>query len=87
LIPIEDLLHRIQWDPGYAGAAIEVGYLDRVGRRIARVPFERIRLVRGHHFSFEAMEDDGTLHQVPFHRVREVWCNGRLIWERAAEAR
>lgn len=87
MIPIEDLLHRIQWDPRFAGTAIEIGYLDRVGQRIVRVPFARVRLTRGHHFSFEAIEDDGSLHDVPFHRVREVRCDGRLIWQRAEEAR
>jgi uncharacterized protein (UPF0248 family) len=60
VIPIEDLLHRLQWDPRFAGAAVEIGYLDRVGQRIVRVPF---------------------------HRVREVRCDGRLIWQRAEEAR
>jgi uncharacterized protein (UPF0248 family) len=46
------------------------------------VPFTRIQLTRGHHFSFDAIEDDGSVHEVPFHRVRSVWCDGRLIWQR-----
>jgi uncharacterized protein (UPF0248 family) len=24
----------------------------------------------------------GVSHSIPFHRVREVWQDGRLIWER-----
>jgi uncharacterized protein (UPF0248 family) len=27
-------------------------------------------------------EEDGTLHTVPFHRVRKVWRDGMIIWER-----
>jgi uncharacterized protein (UPF0248 family) len=82
MIPIEDLLHRVQWDPGFAGAEVLVGYLDRVGHRIVRVRFDRIHLTRGDHFSFDAVEDDGSVHEVPLHRVREVWRDSVLIWQR-----
>jgi uncharacterized protein (UPF0248 family) len=30
MIPIQDLLHRIQWDPEFGSAAFEIGYVDRV---------------------------------------------------------
>ncbi len=82
MIPIEDLLHRLQWDPAFAGGAVRIGYHDHIENRIVRVPFERVRLTRGHHFSFETVDDDGTLRQVPFHRIREVWRDRELIWER-----
>jgi uncharacterized protein (UPF0248 family) len=51
-----------------------------------RVPFERIRLPEDHRFGFEALEDDGTAHSVPYHRVREVWRDGALIWARQKAA-
>jgi uncharacterized protein (UPF0248 family) len=86
VITIEDLLHRLQWDPAFARGAVLVGYHDHVGDRIVRVPFDRLNLTRGRHFSFEAIEDDGSVHLVPFHRVREVWRDGRLIWERHVAA-
>jgi hypothetical protein len=47
------------------------------------VPFERIRLPEDHRFAFEAAEEDGSLHAVPYHRVREVWRDGERIWSRA----
>lgn len=82
MIPIQDLLHRIQWDPDFGKADFMIGYYDRVDDRIIRVPFQRIHLTRGEHFSFDLIADDGAVHMVPFHRVREVWRNGELIWKR-----
>jgi uncharacterized protein (UPF0248 family) len=84
VIPIQDLLHRIQWDPEFGNAEFVIGYRDRIANRIVRVPFRRVYLEKGEHFSFETVEDDGTVHTVPFHRVREVWRNGALIWQRSA---
>jgi len=82
MIPIQDLLHRIQWDADFGKAEFEIGYYDRVTRAIVRVPFRRVHFERGEHFAFEAVEDDGSVHTVPLHRVREVWRNGALIWAR-----
>jgi uncharacterized protein (UPF0248 family) len=83
MIPIQDLLHRIQWDPEFGRAEFEIGYFDRVTREIVRVPFRRVHFEKGEHFAFEAIEEDGSVHSVPLHRVREVWRNGALIWQRA----
>lgn len=82
MIPIQDMLHRIQWDPEFGKGDFVIGYYDRVARRIARVPLRRVHLEKGARFSFEAVEDDGSVHSVPFHRVREVWRDGELIWQR-----
>lgn len=82
MIPIQDLLHRIQWDPALAGARFEIGYLDRVADRIVRVPFGDVRLGRGPRLVLEAVGPDGSMHTVPLHRVREVWRDGQLIWQR-----
>jgi uncharacterized protein (UPF0248 family) len=85
MIPIQDLLHRIQWDPEFGKGEFVVGYYDRVADAVVRVPFRRVHLARGEHFAFEAVEDDGSVHTVPLHRVREVWRDGELIWQRAHE--
>lgn len=83
MIPIQDLLHRMQWDPEFGKADFEIGYFDRVTGKIVRVPFRHVRFEKGEHFAFEAVEDDASVHAVPLHRVREVWRNGELIWQRA----
>lgn len=82
MIPIQDLLHRIRWDPEFGRGEYVLGYYDRVARRVTRVPLRRIRLEKGEHFAFEAIEDDGSAHSVPLHRVRELWRDGELIWKR-----
>lgn len=82
MIPIQDLLHRIQWDPEFGKGELVIGYYDRMAKKVVRVPFRRIRLAAGDHFAFEALESDASVHNVPLHRVREVWRDGMLIWHR-----
>jgi len=87
MIPIHELLARIRWDSEFGRARFEIAYLDHTQGALVRLPFERIALPEEHRFGFEAVEDDGTRHSVPYHRVREVWRDGRLIWERKEEGR
>ena len=83
MMPIQDLLNRIRWDEEFArGMRFVIGYHDRLADRIVKVPFERIHFQPGEHFGFEAIESDGSVHSIPFHRVREVWRDGELIWHR-----
>ena len=86
MIPIQDLLHRIRWDPDFGKAEFVVGYFDRLSGALVRVPMRRIRFPTGEHFAFEAVEDDGAVHNVPLHRVREVWRDGELIWHREPQS-
>ncbi|SFE02544.1 DUF504 domain-containing protein [Nitrosomonas sp. Nm166] len=85
MIPIHELLARIRWDPEFGKGQFELAYEDRVEYQLKRVPLAQIVIEPGQHFMFESVEDDGTLHTVPFHRVRKVWRNGVLIWERHPE--
>ena len=82
MMPIQDLLNRIRWDEEFGRGEFLIGYYDRVADQIVKVPFERIHLEKGEHFGFDAIEADGSVHNVPFHRVRDVWRDGELIWHR-----
>jgi uncharacterized protein (UPF0248 family) len=82
VIPIQDLLHRIRWDADFGKAEFVIGYYDRVARRIVRVPYRDILVPKADHFAFSAADADGYVHDVPLHRVREVWRDGILIWHR-----
>lgn len=82
MIPIHELLARIRWDPEFARGRLEIGYLDRNRKAIVRLPLERIRMSSLDRFGFDAIEEDGSVHSVPYHRVREVWRDGELIWSR-----
>ena len=82
MVPIHQLLARIEWDPHYARGAIEIAYLDRRKTGLVRVALERI-LARSA-FGFEAEQEDGTVQSIPYHRVREVRRDGVVIWSRLA---
>jgi len=56
--------------------------LARIRKTLVRLPLERIRLSAQDRFGFEAMEEDGSAHSVPYHRVRAVWRDGELVWSR-----
>ena len=84
MTPIHELLARIRWDPEYGRGQFEIGYLDHKEGRLVRVALERIETIPGERFTFEAIEDDGSMHTVPYHRVRAVWRDGELVWSRAA---
>lgn len=83
MITIEALLQRIRWDPQFGRGSFTIGYYDRLRRQIVTVPLQQIHMHSGNHFSFTAVEADGTVHEVPFHRVREVRRDGECIWRRA----
>jgi uncharacterized protein (UPF0248 family) len=82
MIPIHELLNRIRWDREYGQADIEIGYYDRLEQRIIRVPLRSIFFEPGDHFAFDLYDHEGELHSIPLHRVKQVFRNGELIWQR-----
>jgi len=82
MIPIQDLLNRIIWDKEYGRGSFEIGYYDRVEDSIIRVSFRMIELIPGDHFSFLLYGPEGEACSIPFHRVRQVYKDGQLIWQR-----
>lgn len=81
--PIHELLSRIRWDPDYSQADFEVGYFDRLEQRIVRIPLREVYFPEDEHFVFTLTDADGVTHHVPYHRVREVYRNGELVWQRS----
>ena len=84
MVPIHELLSRIRWDRSFGDGFFEVGYSDHVERHIVRVPFARIHIEKGNRFSFLLETDLDEIMTIPFHRVREVYRDGVLIWQRKA---
>lgn len=82
MTPIHELLNRIRWDAALAQDRFVLGYYDRVARKVILVPVGQVELTPGEHFAFQVTDADGTAHEVPFHRVKEVYRNGELIWHR-----
>ena len=82
MIPIHELLNRIIWDKEYGEARFVIGYYDRVSDEIVRVPFKELDFDPGDHFDFSLIDEEGETHTIPLHRIREVFRNDELVWER-----
>lgn len=82
MIPIHELLNRIRWDAEYGRADFKIGYYDRIEDTIIIVPLKKLHFEPDDHFSFELYDDSAEVHMVPLHRIRQVYRNGELIWER-----
>ena len=80
--PLRDLLHRIRWDAEFGCGEFALGYDDRMARRETVVPFRSIRIEPSEMFSFR--DDNGTVTRIPLHRVRTVYKDGAIIWQRPA---
>jgi uncharacterized protein (UPF0248 family) len=86
MLPIQKLLNRIRWDPRFRAGRFGIGYYDRRVNGILMVPLEAIRFPDDMRFVFELYDEEGEVYRIPFHRVRRVTRNGRVIW-RSAPAR
>lgn len=82
MIPLHQLLSRIRWDPEFGRGEFRVGYSDRMRRGLVYVPLQKVVQEEGNRFSFGVTDEEGVVHSVPYHRVKEVWKDGRLIWRR-----
>jgi uncharacterized protein (UPF0248 family) len=86
MMPIQELLSRIRWDPAFGRARFEIAYYDRVDRTLVRVPLANVSPSEGPHYFLDIVAPDGVAHSVPLHRVRAVWRDGELIWRRERKA-
>ena len=82
MIPIQQVLSRIRWDRQFGQGAFEIGYYDRVREEIIRVPFAEIIFPEERRDSIRIMDRDGIVQTIPLHRIREVYKNNELIWNR-----
>jgi uncharacterized protein (UPF0248 family) len=80
--PIHELLARIRWDADFGKSRFVIGYWDRVAGKVLHVDLREIAWDPGNPSFFDLTDEDGVDHGIPFHRVREVWRDGTLIWQR-----
>jgi glutathione synthase/RimK-type ligase-like ATP-grasp enzyme/uncharacterized protein (UPF0248 family) len=80
MTPIHELLARIRWDAAFAKGRFALGYWDRVARRVLHVDLRDIAWDADNPTFFDLVDEDGVVHAIPFHRVREVWRDGELVW-------
>lgn len=84
--PIHELLSRIHWDEAFGNGQFELAYLDHACAQLKRISIERIDFKESSKFSFRVHCEDNSEQDIPFHRVREVYKNGELIWHRPDDA-
>lgn len=82
MIPLHELLSRIHWDPEFGRGEFKIGYLDHVRNELLYVPLGEMYQEPDSHFCFDVTDEAGVVHSVPYHRVKEVWEDGALIWRR-----
>ncbi len=82
MIPLHELLARIRWDPEFGRGEFRIGYLDHSREDLVYVPLSNAREDPENNSSFEVTAEDGATHSIPYHRVKEVWKDGALIWRR-----
>lgn len=80
--PIHELLARIRWDAKFAKSRFVIGYRDRVAARVLHADLREIAWDADNPSIFHLTDANGADHAIPFHRVREVWRDGALIWQR-----
>jgi len=83
--PIDELLSRIRWDAEFGAGYFEVAYADHVSATLIRVPLQRLEFEAGNHFAFQVQTPADECRTIPFHRVRAVYKDGQLIWQRPPE--
>ncbi|HXU92740.1 MAG TPA: DUF504 domain-containing protein [Gallionella sp.] len=82
MIPLHELLNRIHWNPEFGRGEFRIGYLDHRHAGLVYVPLHEMRPDEESHSCFEVTDEAGIVHSVPYHRVKEVWKDGALIWRR-----
>jgi uncharacterized protein (UPF0248 family) len=82
MTPIHELLARIRHDPQFGQGVFELGYLDRFDTQVRRVMLGHVDFPEGEKRVFAFVDADGQKRRIPFHRIREVYRDGALIWQR-----
>lgn len=82
MTPIHELLARIRWDAEFAKSRFVIGSLDHVAGKVLHADLREIDWDADNPSFFDLIDEAGTTRSIPFHRVREVWRDGALIWQR-----
>lgn len=82
MIPIHELLNRIRWDKQFGSGKFELGYYDRIRRRVIRIPFSDVEVDPESPNFLWVHDQGGEVHSVPLHRVKDVYRDDKRIWHR-----
>lgn len=82
MTPIHELLARLRWDAAFARSRFVIGYRDRIERKVIYADLREVARDADNPAFFDLLAEEGVARSVPLHRVREVWRDGELIWQR-----
>lgn len=82
MIPIQALISRIRHDRAFGRGRWEIAYVDRALTSLVRLPFEAVNTRAHIGFVFEVVDEEGIERSIPYHRVRQVWHDGKVVWFR-----
>jgi uncharacterized protein (UPF0248 family) len=80
--PVQEILNRIRWDEDFATHRFKIAYYDRLEHDVLMVDFHDVLFAPDDHFSFQLIDQSGEPHSIPYHRVRAIYQNDKLIWQR-----
>lgn len=82
MMPLHELLSRIRWDPVFGRGEFKLGYIDHARAGLVYVPLSDAHQEADALACFEVTDAEGHVLSIPYHRVKEVWKDGELIWRR-----
>ncbi len=82
MTPLHELLARIRWDAEFGKGRFALGYLDHVAGDIVRVDLRDVGTDPDNASLLQVWDDEGVRHSIPLHRVKQVFRDGELIWQR-----
>ena len=78
MIPIKDLLSKINWDAREKPEEYVLWYVDF--GKLKPVPYLSIKRFEG---NFMVIEKQGKEVEIPLHRVRKVMKGDKVVWQRS----
>jgi uncharacterized protein (UPF0248 family) len=82
---VQEILNRIRWDESFAKHRYKIAYFDRLQHDLITVDFHDLQFTPDDHFCFQLVDQYGEPHSIPYHRVRAIYQNDELIWQRHPE--
>jgi len=80
--PIQEILSRIRWDEKLSHEKFKIAYYDRFEKDLIVVALDELRFSPDDHFGFYVVDETGETHSIPYHRVKALYQNDKLIWQR-----
>jgi len=82
MMPLQELLSRIRWDPEFGKGRFVLGYDDHIAHGIVYLDLHGLTLDPDNRYMFDVCDESGVMQSIPFHRVKQVFKDGILIWQR-----